>query len=154
MRRVAITGIGVICALGHDAPSFWQALSEGRSGIRPLASVEPGRLRFPNAAEVLGYDPATFFPNGQGEALDRFAQFALIAARQAVEQSGLTLAPIGERTAIVTGSCIGGQGSQDAGYVELYGKHRDRVHPLTIPRTMANAGASHIAAEYGVKGPV
>src|SRR5947209_16598373 len=106
MRRVAITGLGAISALGHNVPSFWQALREGRSGIRPIESVDATRLRFPNGAEVPRYDPQQFFPDGGADALDRFAQFALIAAREAVQDAGLrgndgAKLAAGERTAVV-----------------------------------------------------
>jgi len=154
MRRVAITGLGVICALGNQSGEFWQALAAGRSGICPIQQLDVSRLRFRNGAEVRDYNPAIFFPNGSGDAFDRFAQFAVIAAREAVRNSGLELKPIAEHTAIVTGSCMGGQSSQDAGFVEIYSKQRERVHPLTIPRTMANAGASQVATEFGITGPV
>src|SRR5437868_12715160 len=120
MRRVAITGLGAISALGHDVSSFWQALREGRSGIRRIESVDAARLRFPNGAEVPRYDAQQFFPNGAADALDPFAQFALIAAREAVRDSGLPTenAKLGADTAVVTGSCIGGQSSQEGGFVE------------------------------------
>jgi len=86
--------------------------------------------------------------------LDRFAQFAVIAAREAVANSGIALtAELRQKTAVVTGSCIGGQSTQDAGFVELYQREQDRVHPLTIPRTMANAAASQICMELGLTGP-
>src|SRR5438046_8319758 len=101
MRRVAITGMGVICALGHDVPTFWQALREGRSGIRRIESVDASRLRFPNGAEVPRYDPRQFFPDGRGDVLDPFAQFALIAAREAVRDAWLGV--VRERSAVVTG---------------------------------------------------
>jgi nodulation protein E len=87
--------------------------------------------------------------------MDRFAQFALVAARQAITDSRLDFtSDLKSRTAIVTGSCIGGQAAQDDQFVELYRNSRDRVHPFTIPRTMANSGASHISMEYGITGPV
>jgi nodulation protein E len=95
------------------------------------------------------------FQSNQIDFLDRFAQFALIAARQALADSGLKITPeLAGKMAVVTGSCVGGQTSQDAGFVALYQKNSPRVHPLLIPRTMANAGASHISMELGIYGPV
>ncbi len=86
--------------------------------------------------------------------MDRFAQFALIAAREAVESSGIEWTPeLRANSAIVTGSCVGGQCAQDAGFLQLYKLAQSRVHPLTIPKTMANAGASHISMEFGITGP-
>ncbi len=153
-RRVAITGLGVICALGHNTAEFWSALREGKPGIAPIQSVDTTKLRFQNGAEVRQYNPAEHFDPSHTDLLDRFAQFALIAAREAVRDSGIDLTPnLRENTAVICGSCVGGQCSQDAGFVELYRHDRPRVHPLVIPRTMANAGASHISMELGTTGP-
>jgi len=153
-RRVVLTGIGVISALGPDRDSFWRALSEGRSGIAPIESVDPAALRFPNGAEVRDYRAEDYFDLKQADFLDRFAQFALIAAREAVRDSGIEwTAALRERSAIVTGSCLGGQSTQDEGFVDLYRERRNRVHPLAIPKTMANAGASYISMEFGLTGP-
>src|SRR6266852_5834636 len=153
-RRVAVSGLGVICALGHDLTEVWNGLRGGRSGIAPIRSLDVSKLRFQNGAEVREYDPRSHFGPDLANLLDRFAQFALIAAREAVKDSGITLTPgLRERTAVLCGSCLGGQISQDAGFVDIYLQNRDRVHPLTIPRTMANAGASHISMELGTTGP-
>src|SRR6267143_524891 len=152
-RRVVVTGLGVICALGHNLAEVWCALRAGRSGIGPIRSLDVSNLRFQNGAEVREYDTGKHFGSG-ADLLDRFAQFALICAREAVADSGVTLTPeLREHTAVVSGSCVGGQSTQDAGFIELYRQERGRVHPLTIPRTMANAGASHISVEFGTTGP-
>ena len=153
-RRVVVTGLGVICALGHNVPEVWSALREGRPGIAPIHSVDLSRLRFRNGAQVPDYDPGKHFEASRADVLDLFAQFALIAAREAVRESGIPLtAELREKTAVVTGSSIGGQSTQDAGFVELYERDQGRVHPLTIPRTMTNAAASQIAMEFGTTGP-
>jgi len=153
-RRVAITGMGIICALGRNQQEVWAALRAGRPGIGPIESVDISGLRFRNGAEVRGYDTAAYFDGNRAALLDRFAQFALIAAREALQSSGVELTTqLRESTAVVTGSSMGGQSSQDAGFVDLYRLDRERVHPLTIPRTMANAGASQISMEFGIVGP-
>ncbi len=153
-RRVAVTGLGVISALGPNVPENWAALREGRSAIGSIQSVDITKLRFQNGAEVRGYDPAQHFPGSRQDQIDRFAQFAVIAARQAVKDSGIILTPgLRENTAIVCGSGIGGQSTQDEGFLNLYHRERSRVHPLTIPRTMANAGTSHISMEFSLTGP-
>jgi len=155
MRRVAITGLGIISALGSTVPEFWSNLTSNVSGIAPITLVDPTRLRFQNGAEVKNFDPTQHFQSSQQAVMDRFAQFALVAARQAITDSRLDFtSDLKSRTAIVTGSCIGGQAAQDDQFVELYRNSRDRVHPFTIPRTMANSGASHISMEYGITGPV
>ena len=153
-RRVAVTGLGVISALGHDVSCFWNALCAGRSGIARIGSVDLSGLRFQNGAEVRDYDPAQHFQPAQTDLLDRFAQFAVVAARQAVRDAGIVFTPeLRQHTAIVTGSSVGGQSSQDAQFWNLYGCNSPRVHPLTIPRIMANAGASHISMDFGICGP-
>jgi nodulation protein E len=153
-RRVVISGIGVISAIGHNRRDFWTALSEGRPGIRPLQSIARGLLRFPNGAEVQNYDSSTYFDDKEAALLDRFAQFGVVAAREAVSDAGVEWTPeLREQTAIVTGSCVGGQCTEDEGFVGLYRNNSPRVNPFTIPRTMANAAASRISVEFGVVGP-
>jgi nodulation protein E len=153
-RRVVITGVGVVCALGHNRAEFWQSLTEGRSGIRPLTSIESGLLRFENGAEVLDWDPLRHFDDKEIRLLDRFAQFGVVAAREAVADAGIEWnTELREETAIVTGSCVGGQSTEDEGFVNLYQKNIPRVNPLTIPRTMENAAASRISLEMGIVGP-
>jgi nodulation protein E len=150
-RRVAVTGIGVISALGLTRPAFWDALRDGRSGIQPMTLVPEGSTRFPNAAEVHGYRAIDFFDPKEADYLDRFSQFALLAAREAVTDSGIEFDK--ENTAIVTGSCAGGQTSEDEGFHGLYAMKNTRFNPLSIPKVMANAGASRISLEYGITGP-
>jgi nodulation protein E len=154
MRRVAITGLGVIAGPGRTACEFWTSLIEGRSAIGPLESVDCSGLRFQNGAEVRGYSHAPYFEDRRADFMDRFAQFAVIAAREAVTEAGIEWTPeLRENTAIVTGSCVGGQSTEDLGFVEVYKLSHNRVHPLTIPKTMSNAGASHISMEFGITGP-
>ena len=154
MLRVAVTGMGVICALGNTREAFWTSLSAGLSGIRPIRLVDMSGVRFQNGAEVEGYDVAGHFDLKTADYMDRFAQFALIAAREACLDAGIEwTSELRENTAIVTGSCVGGQTSQDQGFVDLYKLGRSRVNPLMIPKTMANAGASYISMEFGITGP-
>ncbi|MEI9972060.1 MAG: beta-ketoacyl-[acyl-carrier-protein] synthase family protein [Ignavibacteriota bacterium] len=154
MRRVAITGAGAISALGKNVAEFTRALVEGRSGIGPIESTDVSQVRFSNGAEVKGYSHTPYFEDRHADFMDRFAQFAVIAAREAVADAGVPWTPeLRESTAIVTGSCVGGQSTEDIGFQDVYKLGRNRVHPLTIPKTMANAGASHISMEFGVTGP-
>jgi nodulation protein E len=155
-RRVVITGLGVLSALGLDLAENWDALCQGRAAIRPLEGVDGSRvgLKMQNAAQVHGFDPLKHFKGGKDAQLDRFAQFSVVAARQAVHDSGIELTPeLCEQTAIICGSAVGGQSSIEAGFEDLWVNGRGRVHPLTIPKTMANAGASHIAMDLGLSGP-
>jgi nodulation protein E len=153
-RRVAVTGLGVISALGGSSGEFWQALQAGRSGIGPLQAVDRALLRFPNGAEVRGFAPAQYFDEKEIGLLDRFAQFGVVAAREAIASARIEWTQqLRESTAIVTGSCTGGQTTEDEGFVNLYRNNNPRVNPFTIPRTMENAAASRISLETGVVGP-
>ena len=154
MRRVAITGTGAISALGRNTSEFAESLRQGRSGIAPIESADRSQLRFQNGAEVKDYSHRPYFDDRRADFMDRFAQFAVIAAREAVADAGVVWTPeLRESAAIITGSCVGGQSTEDIGFVDLYKLDRNRVHPLTIPKTMANAGASHISMEFGITGP-
>jgi nodulation protein E len=154
MRRVAITGLGAICALGRNTAEMAETLRSGRSGIGPIESTDVSQLRFQNGAEVRDYTHAPYFDDRRADFIDRFAQFAVIAAREAVTDAGIEWTPeLRERAAIITGSCVGGQSTEDLGFQEVYKLGHNRVHPLTIPKTMANAGASHISMEFGITGP-
>ncbi|HEY4950697.1 MAG TPA: beta-ketoacyl-[acyl-carrier-protein] synthase family protein [Candidatus Acidoferrales bacterium] len=153
-RRVAITGLGIISPLGLNLEENWKSLSEGRPAIGPIKGADCSTLRFKNGAEVTGYDPVKHFEGGKDAYIDRFAQFSVVAAREALRNSGLELTPeLRERSAIVCGSAVGGQAAIEAGFEDLWVQGRGRVHPLTIPKTMSNAGASHIAMDTGMSGP-
>ena len=154
MRRVVVTGIGVICALGKDREAFQKGLREGRCGIGPITNTECLDLRFRNGAEVKCYDANDHFSPKEADMIDRFAQFAVVAAREAVCQSGIEWNEnLRENSAIVTGSCVGGQATENQGFWDVYKMGKTRVHPMTIPKTMANAGASAISLEFGITGP-
>ena len=153
--RVAVTGIGALSAFGDTHADLWSGLAAGRSAIRPLTLVAPGSLRFPNAAQVPDYDPSRYFDEKEAQMLDRFAQFAAVAAREAIQSSGIEFSPdLGERTAIVLGCSGGGKSTEDDGFHHLYALREPRVSPLTIARAMSNAGASRVSFEYGITGPV
>jgi len=153
-RRVAITGLGIISPLGLNLEDNWKSLSTGRAAIGPIKGADCSTLRFKNGAEVTGYDAVKHFEGGKDAYIDRFAQFSVVAAREALRNSGLELTQeLRERSAIVCGSAVGGQASIEAGFEDLWVQGRGRVHPLTIPKTMANAGASHIAMDLGMSGP-
>ena len=155
-RRIAITGMGAVSPFGIGAAPLWQALRESRSGIAPLRHPDAGRLRVRVAAQVpADFDPAAHFDERTLPMLDRMSQFALLAAREAIAQSGLDFAlnDLGKRTAVIVGSGIGGENSQDDQSRRLYADNATRVHPLTIIRVMMNAPASQISMAYGLRGP-
>ena len=143
-RQVVVTGLGMISSLGRDLPENWKSLSEGRTGIGPLQDVDAARvaLKMQNGAQVRGFDPTQYFEGGKEAYLDRFAQFSVVAAREALRDSGLELTPaLRERGAIICGSAVGGQSAIETGFEDLYVSGRNRVHPLTIPKTMAKVRA-------------
>jgi nodulation protein E len=156
MHRVAITGLGCIAAPGNDVKSFWSALKEGRGAIGPIATVPHDKLNIRVAAEVKGFDPAKHFDERKLMLLDRFSQFTLIAARQAVAQSGLDFkSGIGRESAAIIGTGAGGMGTIEDAYTRLFGGNggSSRQIPLTIPRLMISAAASHVTMEFGITGP-
>lgn len=155
MNRVAVTGLGIVSALGLSAPEVWEKLKRGESGIAPLPDRGDPPYRFSKGALAWGFEPLHYFEEKELAMIERFAQMAAVAAREAVAQSGLEFrGGLGRRTAIITGSSVGGQFSEEDGYFQLYKKNNPRVSPLTIPRTMSNAGASRISLEHGIQGPV
>ncbi|TLY49435.1 MAG: beta-ketoacyl-[acyl-carrier-protein] synthase family protein [Gammaproteobacteria bacterium] len=147
--------MGAITTLGHTAQATWQEMREGRSGIGPITSMPTDILLVKIAAEVRGYDPAAHFDVKRLPLLDRVSQFALVAAREAIAQSGLDFRADGRgaRTACIVGSGIGGENTHTEQSRRFYGENNPRVHPLTILRVMANAPACHIGIEFGLTGP-
>jgi nodulation protein E len=153
-RRVAVTGLGIISPLGLNVSEAWKALSEGRPAIGPIEGIDCSALRFRNGAQVRGYDPLHHFEGGKDAYIDRFAQFSVVAAREALRDSAIELTQeLREACAIVCGSAVGGQAALETGFEDLYVAGRGRVHPLTIPKTMANAGASQISMDLRLSGP-
>ncbi len=154
MHRVVITGLGVVSPVGLTLEKFWSALVEAKSGIGPISIIPTERLTARVAAQVLDFNPEAHLDAKQAHQMDRFAQFAVVAARSAVRDAQLE---IGEELALevatVIGTGVGGQGMQDAAYFRLYGQNAPKLHPLTIPRLMVNAAASHVSMDLGLKGP-
>ena len=154
MNRVVITGLGVISAAGHNAADFWKRVSNGQSAIGPITTISTDTLNVDIGAEVAGFEPADYFHKRQLGMLDRFSQFGLVAAREAVSDSGVTFDDeAGERAATIIGSGVGGQTTFDDSYYAIYAENKTRVHPFTVPRLMINAATSHITMEHGVTGP-
>lgn len=151
MRRVAITGIGVVSALGPGREAFFEALNAGRCGIGPIQSVDTTGMKFTNGAEVRDFEPLNWFDPKAALQLDRSVLFAGAAAAEAMADALLTVDSA--RTAVVTGCSIGGKTSEDATYRQFYAEGRTRFDPLTIPRIMTNASASWISMRYGITGP-
>ncbi len=153
-RRVAITGLGVFASTGKEVESFFSNLINARSGIRGITLFDPAPLSVKIAAEIPDYSPTDYFPLKRLDLLDRFTQFALLAAQQAVKSSGIEIKPEERpRFGVVMGSGMGGVSTFDSGYFNLYAKQATRLHPFTIPKIMHNAPTSQICMEFGAEGP-
>lgn len=152
MRRVVITGQGTINALGQDVPATLEAMREGRCGIAELELRDVERLSIRIGGQVKGYAPEVLFNRQEIALYDRFTQFTLIAARQALEGmsfSGDTAA----RAGVVLGTAGGGVNTWDENYRSVYEEGKNRVHPFVVPKLMNNAAASHVSMEWNLKGP-
>ena len=154
MRRVVITGAGTVNALGHSVPETLAAMAEGRCGIGPLQIRDVERLSIRIGAQVHGLDPGAHFSRQELALYDRFTQFALLAAAEAVGQSGLRFeGALAERSGVVLGSAAGGVSTWDDSYRAVYQEGRNRVHPFVVPRLMTNAAASHVSIRWNLRGP-
>ena len=154
MRRVAVTGLGVVSALGVGTGCFWNGLQAGISGVRRITRFDPSGYIAQAAAEVCGFDPAAHFDDPEREVLDPFSQYALVAADEAWREAAIDLSEIErDRAGAILGTALGGAISQDDAYQRLYGRNSPRVHPYTIPRVMTNAAAGHVSMRFGLRGP-
>jgi nodulation protein E len=154
LSRVVVTGLGTVSPIGLDAPTYWQGLKAGRSGIGQPESIPPELLQREVVAEVKDYDPAKHFSDRQLQPLDRVSQFAVVAAREAIAQSGVAFTEeLSDRTATIVGTGIGGVITQDEGYRRLYKDGATRLYPLTVPKIMPNAPASQVTMHCGLRGP-
>ena len=160
--RIVVTGLGIVSPIGLNVPDFRQSLFAGESGIKPVTRYDDRIADLRVAAEIQDFNERDHFSEKALVLMDRFAQFAVVSAREAVADSGLdfkdqaehkyTLGSLGQRTAVVHGTGIGGQDTQDENYRKLC-EGAKRTHPFTIPKLMPNAGASQISMEFGITGP-
>ena len=154
MNRVVITGLGAVTPLGQDAPSYWAGLKAGTDGIRPIEQFKRETLNQKVLGEVKGFDPLKHFEDRQLNILDRVSQIAVVAAREAVKQSGQSFdGELADKTATIIGTGVGGQTTIDDSYRRLYADKNPRVFPLNIPKLMVNAPASQISMHCGLRGP-
>lgn len=153
MRRVVITGVGVISALGNNAGEFWESLKAGRSGIGQITKADVSEMRFQNAAEVRGFDETEHFEDKMLLWLDPFSHFGIVSAREAIADSGIEFdAALCEKTGVITGNCLGGKTTESEIYRKFYVEKQQRYPPTTIPRAMGNAVSSHVSMEFGLTG--
>jgi nodulation protein E len=154
MKRVVITGAGTINPLGHSVPATFEAMREGRCGIGPLEMRDVDRLSIRIGGQVKDYDADAHYNRQQQALYDRFTQFTLIAAGQAIAQAGLDFAgQLAAEAGVVFGTSGGGLTTQDENYRAVYEEGKNRVHPFIVPKLMNNAAASHVSMEWNLKGP-
>lgn len=155
MARVVITGAGTVNALGLDVASTTAAMQAGACAIGPLDLAERELLSITIGAQIKGWDATARFDIRALSLYDPVTQYALTAAREAVAQSGLTLdEATSYQSGVIMGTAAGGIQTWNDAYRAVYQDAKSRVHPLTVPRLMSNAAASHLSMEFGLKGPV
>ena len=154
MKRVVITGAGTINALGHSVADTMTAMAEGRCGISPLVFRDVERLSIQIGGQVRGFEADGRYNRQQMSLYDRFTQFSLAAAAEAIAQSGITFSgELAAKSGVVLGTAGGGVSTWDDNYRSVYEDGKNRVHPFVVPKLMNNAAASHVSMEYNLKGP-
>ena len=154
MNRVVITGAGTINALGQNVPQTLAAMQAGCCGIGELKFRDVDRLAIKIGGQVHDFDPETVFNRQQLALYDRFTQFTFLAAKEAIDQSGLVFSgDLAATSGVVLGTAGGGVGTWDENYRSVYEEGKNRVHPFVVPKLMNNAAASHVSMEFNLKGP-
>jgi 3-oxoacyl-[acyl-carrier-protein] synthase II len=155
-RRVVVTGMGMITALGNDVDATWAGMVAGRSGIRTIEAFDPSRLTSRMAGEVRGFDASGVLDRKDMRRIDRYIQFGLVAARQALDQAGLPArfeGDLAERTGVILGTGLGGVGTLIEGFSINALRGPDRISPFLIPMGIPNIGSGQIAIQFGMTGP-
>ncbi|NUO07375.1 MAG: beta-ketoacyl-ACP synthase II [Candidatus Brocadia sp.] len=153
-RRVVITGVGAVTPLGQEKNQIWSALCEGKSGIKPLTLFDTSAFDVHFGGEISDFDPAKWFEIKEARRLDRFAQFAVVAAIHAIEDAGLQLEGFDRtRIGVVIGSGMGGLLELEAQHSILINKGPSRISPFMVPKLMVNAAPAQVAIRFGMKGP-
>ena len=154
MPRVVITGAGTVNALGHSVAETNEAMREGRCGIGQLDFQDVERLAIRIGGQVRGFQEEERYNRQQLGLYDRFTQFTLAAAKEAIDQSGLTFSgELAARSGVILGTAGGGVNTWDQNYRLVYEEGKNRVHPFVVPKLMNNAAASHVSMEWNLKGP-
>ncbi|PWH13277.1 MAG: beta-ketoacyl-[acyl-carrier-protein] synthase II [Ardenticatenia bacterium] len=153
-KRVVITGLGAITPLGHDVPSTWEALKAGRSGIRRITSFDPSDLATQFAGEVVDFDPLKYFDRREARRMDRVTQFAIVAADQALADSGLLNTPIHkDRIGVVVSSAVGGITTLLENQDILRTRGPNKLNPWFIPMMLVDTPSAQLGIRYGFRGP-
>jgi len=155
-RRVVVTGMGLVTALGNDVATTWEGLVAGRSGVRIVESFDPSRLTARMAAEVRDLDASGILDRKELRRTDRYIQLGLVAAREALDQAGLPErfeGDLAERTGVILGTGLGGVGTLIDGFTTNALRGPDRISPFLIPMGIPNIGAGQVAIQFGMTGP-
>jgi len=154
-RRVVVTGIGLICAVGNTAPEAWKNLLAGKSGMGPITQFDATGYPVTFAAEVKGFDPLNFVDKKESRKMARFIHLALAATREAVDSSGLKIdASNSERVGVFIGSGIGGFEIIEREHTNLMNGGPRKISPFFIPSAIVNMAAGQVSIMYGAKGPI
>ena len=153
MRKVAITGLGVVSPVGNDVPTFWNNIKNGVCGVDFITRFDTEDFKVKVAAEVKGFDPLSCLEKPEVRKMDLYCQYAMSAAKQAVEDSGIVGAVDPTRLGVYVGSGIGGMSTFVSETQKLLEKGPRRVSPFFIPMMIGNIAAGNIAIKYGAKGP-
>jgi 3-oxoacyl-[acyl-carrier-protein] synthase II len=155
LKRVVVTGLGTLSPVGSNTDETWENVKNGVSGIDWITHYDASKFKTRFACEVKNYDPNQYFDRKEAKKIDRFTQFALIAADEAVLDSGLDLESVDkERTGVIWASGIGGVETfyqEVKGYIE--GDYTPRFSPFFIPKIISDIAAGHISMKYGMMGP-
>jgi len=155
-RRVVVTGMGMLTALGNDVASTWAGLVAGRSGIRTITAFDPSRVASKIAGEVQDFDSSHVLDRKDQRRTDRYIQFGLVAAREAMDQAGLPgrlEGSLAERTGVILGTGLGGVGTLNDGFSINAMRGPDRISPFLIPMGIPNTGSGQVAINFGMTGP-
>jgi nodulation protein E len=145
--------MGTISSIGKNVPEFWQNVVNCKTGIAPIQSVNMDGFTFKNGGEVKNYNPSEYYSQKELYLLDKFSQFGLISAKEAIKDAKIEWTDdLRMNCCVIMGSSIGGQDSQQDAFFDLYREGKSRVNLFSIPRIMPNAVASHITMEYGITG--
>lgn len=152
-RRVVVTGIGTINPVGHNVSETWKSIQEGKCGIAPISLFDAGDMKVSLAGEVKDFDVTEFLDKKEAKKMDRFIQMGMIAAKEAMLDSGLDVDQVdSHRFGVIVSSGIGGLGSIEKNYQMATKRGFDRVSPFFIPMTISNLAAGHIAIAYHAQG--
>ncbi len=155
-RRVVVTGMGMLTALGNDVASTWAGLVEGRSGVTTIDAFDPSRLSARIGAQVRGLDSSHVLDRKDQRRIDRYIQFGLVASREAMDQADLSArleGRLAERTGVILGTGIGGVGTLYDGISTTALRGPDRISPFLIPMGIPNVGSGQVAINFGMTGP-